>query len=170
MSMGDRIAVMKDGVIMQVDEPSAVYATPSNRFVGSFIGNPPMNFIDGVVRVNGDDVVVTIGENEIPVDSSVASQVASFDGRPITLGIRAENMVALDAPAEGALPVTVHVVEPLGSQNLLTVDLGGHRMKVSTHPTFDVKADDSLWIQFPPNQIRWIDPETEDVLGAPIPA
>ena len=170
MSMGDRIAVMKDGVIQQCDDPSTVYSQPANRFVGGFIGTPPMNFLDGIVRADGDDVAVNIGGNDIAPDPAVAAQVASFAGRHITLGIRAENMVALDAPADGALPATVHVVEPLGSQNLLTIDIGGDRMKLSTHPSFDVGPDDTLWVRFPPEQIRWIDPETEDVLQALQPA
>ncbi len=170
MSMGDRIAVMKDGIIQQVDDPSTVYRHPSNKFVGGFIGNPPMNFLDGIVRVDGEEVTVTIGGNELRPAPEVASKVASFDGRHVTLGIRAENMVALDAPAEGTLQATVHVVEPLGSQNLLTVDIGGDRMKVSTHPTFAVDHDDTLWVQFPPEQIRWIDPDSQDVLQALQPA
>ena len=165
LSMGDRIAVMKNGVIQQVDAPSTVYAEPSNRFVGSFIGNPPMNFLEGVVAVSGDEVNVNVGANTITPDPSIARAVAAFDGKPITLGIRAENMHALDGPAADAVEVTVSVVEPLGSQNLLTVDVGGDRMKVATHPTFEVAPDDKLWVQMPTEQIRWIDPDTEVVLS-----
>ncbi len=164
LSMGDRIAVMKDGVIQQVDDPSTVYAEPTNRFVGSFIGNPPMNFLDGVVhRVDGA-VSVGIGGNEITPAAALANAVAAYDGKPITVGIRAENMRALETETEGAVPVRVEVAEPLGSQNLLTVSIGDNRLKVSTHPTFPAEAGDTLWIQFPPEQIRWIDPQTEKVL------
>lgn len=165
LSMGDRIAVMKDGVIQQVEAPSTVYSEPANRFVGSFIGNPPMNFLDGVVVVEGDAVYVKVGANSIVPTPSLASAVSAFDGNPITLGIRAENMLALDGPANDAIEVTVTVVEPLGSQNLLTVDVGGHRMKVATHPTFEVSPDDKLWVQIPAEQIRWIDPTSGKALS-----
>ncbi len=166
LSMGDRIAVMRDGVIQQCDEPSTVYADPSNRFVGGFIGNPPMNFLDGLVRADGDEVRVSVGGNDIAPAPHMASALAGFDGRPITVGIRAENMKAMTGQADGSVPVTVQVVEPLGSQNLLTVDVGENRLKVSTHPTFDVSAGDTLWVQFPPDQIRWIDPATEEVVSS----
>ena len=74
-------------------------------------------------------------------------------------------MVALGESAPGAIQVDVQVVEPLGSQNLLTVEIGGHKMKVATHPTFDAAAGQPLWVQFPAEQIRWIDPESELVLA-----
>ena len=164
LSMGDRIAVMKDGVIQQVDEPSIVYANPSNRFVGSFIGNPPMNFLEGTVHCDGATVAVSIGGDDIAPAAVYHDTLSRYDGRSILLAIRAENMVALSEPVEGSIEVDVEVVEPLGSQNLLTVQVGANRLKVSTHPTFDVSAGDSLWLQFPPDQIRWVDPETEKVL------
>lgn len=165
LSMGDRIAVMKDGVIQQVDKPSTVYAEPANKFVGSFIGNPPMNFLDGSVTVDGDSVGVEVGGNTLVPEPALAKSVAGFDGKTITLGIRAENMLTLEGPEENAVEVTVEVVEPLGSQNLLTVRVGDDRMKVATHPTFAIEPDDTLWVQIPPNQVRWIDPSTEEVMS-----
>ncbi len=164
LSMGDRIAVMKGGVIQQVDHPSMVYANPTNQFVGSFIGNPPMNFLHGLVRDTADGVRVMVGENDVDPGPRFQRALSPYVGGTITLGIRAENMKALEGPAVGAVPTVVHVVEPLGSQNLLTVQVGDHRLKVSTHPTFEVSPDDTLWVEFPPSQIRWIDPETQEVV------
>ena len=60
LSMGDRIAIMKDGVIQQVSEPTTLYDQPSNQFVGSFIGNPPMNFMHGAVQKSGDQLQVSV--------------------------------------------------------------------------------------------------------------
>jgi multiple sugar transport system ATP-binding protein len=170
LSMGDRIAVMRDGVIQQVDQPSTVYADPVNRFVGGFIGNPPMNFLNGtVVGGQGDaPVMVELGDNRIVPAAEVADAVGAFKGRPITIGVRAENMRIIDGGSghDGeAVAATVEVVEPLGSQTLLTIDVGGARLKVSTHPTSEVKADDTLWVELPPQHIRWIDPDTERVIG-----
>ncbi len=164
LSMGDRIAVMKDGVIQQVDQPNVVYTHPANQFVGSFIGNPPMNFLDGQVVVSDGQLSVMVGSDRIAPGADKIESLRPFAGKPIRLGIRAENMEALAAPADGAVKVHVLVVEPLGSQNLLTVQIGDHRMKVSTHPTFDVAGGNDLWLHFPAEQIRWIDPDTELVL------
>jgi multiple sugar transport system ATP-binding protein len=164
LSMGDRVAVMRDGEIQQVDAPNKVYESPTTRFVGSFIGNPPMNFVDGTITRNGDGTKVVVGGHEFTPHAAVAPLIRDLSGDRVILGIRAENMETLAQPAADSVPVMVQVVEPLGSQNLLTVDLAGHRLKVATHPTFPAKADHELHVRFPADQIRWIDPATELVL------
>jgi multiple sugar transport system ATP-binding protein len=73
------------------------------------------------------------------------------------MGIRAENMETLAKPAQDALQVEVLVVEPLGSQNLLTVKIGDDLVKVATHPTFRVAPGDDVWLRFPAEKIRWVD-------------
>ena len=80
-----------------------------------------------------------------------------YDGKPIVVGIRAENMETLNQPADDALQVRVLVVEPLGAQNLLTVRIGEDIVKVATHPTFEVAPDMDVWLRFPADKIRWVD-------------
>ncbi|HXK43664.1 MAG: ABC transporter ATP-binding protein [Anaerolineae bacterium] len=164
MSMGDRIAVMRDGIIQQVDHPKTVYDYPASRFIGGFIGTPPMNFLKGQVQRENGRTIVRIGDFSLTPEPSMQPLLARYDGKPIVAGIRAENMETLATPAEDALQAQVLVVEPLGSQNLLTIAFGEHRMKVSTHPTFAAHADADVWLRFPPEHIRWIDPETEQAL------
>jgi multiple sugar transport system ATP-binding protein len=164
LSMGDRIAVMRDGVIHQYSRPTEVYDLPSNQFVGSFIGNPPMNFMHGQVQRNGGDVKVAIGDFHLEPVELMQPLLRSYDGQQIVLGIRAENMETSRRPAEDALRVNVQVVEPLGSQNLLTVKIGGDTVKVSTHPTFEVAPDQDVWLRFPADKIRWVDPKSGQVL------
>jgi multiple sugar transport system ATP-binding protein len=171
LSMGDRIAVMHQGSIEQCDVPMRVYDEPANQFIGSFIGNPPMNFLDGHVHVEEGKPRVTIATSDdgqerftfTPVESA-HRMLRGYDGKPIRIGIRAENMETLNQPADNALHVIVHVVEPLGSQNLLTVRAGDHTIKVSTHPDFEARPDQDLWLRFPAGKIRWIDPDTGLVL------
>ncbi|MEM7339243.1 MAG: ABC transporter ATP-binding protein [Actinomycetota bacterium] len=164
LSMGDRVAVMRDGEIQQIDAPSTVYESPSNRFVGSFIGNPPMNFLDGTVVRSGDGASVMVGSHELKPPAEVVPAIRDLSGDQILLGIRAENMETLSSPSADSVPVEVIVVEPLGSQNLLTVDVAGHRLKVSTHPTFSPTPGNELHIRFPVEHVRWIDPVSERVL------
>ena len=166
LSMGDRIAVMKDGVIQQFEHPTTVYDNPSNQFVGSFIGNPPMNFLAGRIEANGagDGMQAFIGDFRITPAPEMDAVLAAYAGQPIIIGIRAENMEAVDRPSDHALKVRVIVVEPLGSQNLLTVRIGDDNVKISTHPTFAVAADDDVWLRFPSDQIRWIDPASGKAL------
>ena len=166
LSMGDRIAVMKDGVIQQIDEPTTVYDLPSNHFVGGFIGNPPMNFMTGQVQRNNGHVHVQIGDFKLEPASFMQPVLKPYDGQKIMIGIRAENMETLNTPADDAVKVQVLVVEPLGSQNLLTVNIGEDRVKVATHPTFNVAPDQDVWLRFPADKIRWVDREKGHVLYA----
>ncbi|MGI9598466.1 MAG: ABC transporter ATP-binding protein [Acidimicrobiales bacterium] len=165
LSMGDRVAVMREGELQQLDVPSTVYESPSNRFVGSFIGNPPMNFLDGAIHRDTQGLRVEVGDHSIDPGAAIEPVLAGIPGDRVVLGIRAENMEAVPHAGPDTVPVMVDVVEPLGSQNLLTVSMAGHRLKVSTHPTFPIKADEQLHIRFPADQIRWIDPATDLVLA-----
>lgn len=167
LSMGDRVAVMRDGEIQQCDAPNIVYESPSNRFVGGFIGNPPMNFLDGAIRRSGDAVVAAVAHHEFLPAPELRPLIRDLPGDRIMLGIRAENMETLTDPGPDTVPVRVEVVEPLGAQSLLTVQVGGHRLKVSTHPSLPVAVGDELHIRFPADQIRWIDPATDKVLYTP---
>jgi multiple sugar transport system ATP-binding protein len=164
LSMGDRIAVMKTGEILQYDKPDTVYDLPANRFVGSFIGTPPMNFMHGQVQRENGRVIVRVGDfNLKPVDT-MQPLLKSYEGEPILMGIRAENMETLAKPAADALQVEVLVVEPLGSQNLLTVQIGNDLVKVATHPTFRVTPGTDVWLRFPAEKIRWVDRDNGRVL------
>jgi multiple sugar transport system ATP-binding protein len=160
LSMGDRIAVMYAGKIVQVDSPTRVYDHPVNRYVGSFIGNPPMNFIKGQVQRENGSVKVMIGDFTLKPTPEMTEALLPYDGKLIHLGIRAENIEALTTPTPDTLPVNVEVVEPLGSQNLLTILIGSDTIKVSTHPDFEVQPGKQLWLRLPVQKIRWIDPDT----------
>lgn len=166
LSMGDRIAIMKSGVIQQYDQPDIVYDKPANLFVGSFIGNPPMNFLQGQVQSQNGQVNVRIGDFMMTPAAGMLPILKSYQGKRVTMGIRAENMETLKTPAEDALQVEVLVVEPLGSQNLLTVQIGDDIVKVATHPTFEVAPGTDVWLRFPADKIRWIDRESEQALYA----
>lgn len=163
--MGDRIAVMKQGKILQCDHPTKVYDMPVDQFVGGFIGNPPMNFLQGqVVRQDGA-TRVQIGAFQLTPSEEYQPVLRAHEGKPIILGIRAENMEALAQPAADALEVNVEVVEPLGSQNLLTIHVNGDTLKVSTHPDFAVRMGERVWLRFPPHKIRWFDAQTRRSLA-----
>ncbi|HQV68783.1 MAG TPA: ABC transporter ATP-binding protein [Thermoflexales bacterium] len=140
LSLGDRIAVMKNGKILQCDSPLVVYDNPADMFVGGFIGNPPMNFISG-------------GRME------AAGYPAPKNGR-LMAGIRAENIEPHTQAATGALESRVVVVEPLGSHNLITARVGDEIVKVSAHPDMRIDHDQTIWLKPEPRKIRWMDAET----------
>lgn len=164
LSMGDRIAVMRAGQIQQIEHPSIVYDKPATQFVGGFIGTPPMNFMEGQVQSQNGHLEVRIGDLDLRPGEEMQPLLQPYAGEKILVGIRAENMETTAQPSENGLEVEVLVVEPLGSQNLLTVKIGDDIVKVATHPTFSVEPGMKIWLQFPPEKIRWVDPASGKAL------
>jgi multiple sugar transport system ATP-binding protein len=168
LSLGDRIAVMREGKIVQVAEPMVVYDRPAERFVGGFIGNPPMNFLRASVSRENGHARVILGEQALigPADlmdavapdapDTVNAGGADRSGEVI-LGIRAENIEAraeaTDDPA--SLQGEVLVVEPLGSHLLLTVLVDGQQIKVLTRTDFPTAPGRPIWLHPEADKIRW---------------
>ncbi len=167
LSMGDRIAVMNAGSIVQLDNPLQVYDHPADTFVGGFVGTPPMNFLAAELAPNGAaGPVVHVSGGSF----TVGNGAAGLSGRKLILGIRAESIEVEPTRADGLIEATVIVVEPLGSHNLLTVRSGEDMLKVSTSPRLFPEPDSSVWLRIEPNRIRWMDPDTGraiDDQGAP---
>ena len=120
MSMGDRIVVMRDGVVQQVDTPLTIYHHPTNKFVAGFIGSPTMNFISGQLQRNGKMSFRQVGSGfELPLAPAIADRLKDVVPGPVTLGIRPEH-IHMYRPAEVATvaPITalIEVVEPVGNE------------------------------------------------------
>lgn len=165
MSMGDQIAVMNSGRILQFDHPTRVYDLPVDRFVGGFIGNPPMNFLRGRAGRKDGAYVVQIGQFALTPPVALQPSLAAYEGQDVLVGIRAEWMETLTTPHDDALPVKVEVVEPLGSQNLLTIHVGDQVLKVSTRPDMEVRVDQQVWLRFPTHLVRLMNAETGRALA-----
>jgi multiple sugar transport system ATP-binding protein len=166
LSMGDRIAVMNAGHIVQVDSPLAVYDRPADAFVGGFIGTPPMNFVAAEVVTNGATPVARLSGGTLPL----GEDARPLAGREVLLGIRAESIQVGTEPSEGAIRATVVVVEPLGSHNLLTVQTGEDMLKVSASPQLFPEPESDVWLRIAPERIRWMNADGEAAVtdsGAP---
>ncbi len=167
MSMGDRIAVMRAGKILQLGEPLDIYQTPVDRFVGGFIGNPPMNFVAVTLDKGAEGLVAGVsGAGSVAVDPAATEHLRPYVGKTVTLGIRAENIEVLrDGGAGGTLQARVLVVEPLGSHDLLTCQLGSEQIKVSTRPDMAVRSGEDVALALEPDRTIWLDPESERTIG-----
>lgn len=159
LSLGDRIAVMKDGDIVQCDSPLTVYDYPATPFVGSFIGNPPMNLLTADASIAADGPAATVGGVTFPAPGK------ALGGR-LLLGIRAENIQTHAEAMAGAIPGSVLVIEPLGSHNLLTVQVGDARVKAHTHADTAFQPGQPIWLELSTAKIRWLDPEAGVALAA----
>ncbi|HEX8859023.1 MAG TPA: ABC transporter ATP-binding protein [Actinomycetes bacterium] len=149
LSLGDRIAVMNQGRIVQHDTPTRVYAEPASRFVGGFIGNPPMNFLAGRLGGNGRPEL-RIGEHAIELPAGIAP---AGSGETL-VGIRAENIAPATEPSPGAVPARTQVVEPLGSHLLLTAAIGEQLLKVVAPVDFPAQPNRDLWLRLEPAKLR----------------
>jgi multiple sugar transport system ATP-binding protein len=158
LSLGDRVAVMKDGRVTQCASPTDVYDNPATEFVGGFLGSPPMNFLSGTVSENGHGLALELGDQWVPVPA----ELSTYRDRRLDLGVRAESLRVLGADEPEGLTCTVEVFEPLGSSVLLTTVLSGQRVKVSAPPGFRAAPGDELRVA--PTQTRWYDPETQLLL------
>lgn len=131
--MGDRVAVMKDGLLQQVDAPRVLYDSPVNSFVAGFIGSPAMNLIEGTIASDG----ITIGSTVLAVPRAL--QMASGAG-PVTVGLRPE---ALELVGEGAgIPAVVNLVEELGSEAYVYCQLADNaKDAITAAPDVIVRVD-----------------------------
>ena len=164
LSMGDRIAVMNAGRIVQLDSPLAVYDNPADMFVGGFVGTPPMNFLAAQISADGGAPVVKLSGGSFRLADNGAAALA---GRKVVLGIRAEAIVVEPTAGEGLVQATVIVVEPLGSHNLLTVKSGEDVLKVSTPPHLFPEPESSVWLRLEPHRIRWMDADSGAAIDSP---
>ncbi|MDQ7849336.1 MAG: ABC transporter ATP-binding protein [Armatimonadota bacterium] len=160
LSLGERIAVMKDGRIVQCDTPARVYDTPVNQFVGGFIGNPPMNFLEAILRWEEGRQVVEVAGVSIPANGRTSAEVSG----PVLLGIRPEHIAVSLQPVPEGIPARVLVLEPVGPQQLLTVEAGGAVLKVTTAVEFHATGGSCVWLRFDPARIRLMDARSGQAL------
>jgi multiple sugar transport system ATP-binding protein len=166
LSMGDRIAVMRSGKLVQVGDPLTIYNEPVDQFVGGFIGNPPMNFLAARVEArDGGAVAVLADAGELRIGTDAAAAVADFRGRNLLLGIRAEN-VEVEPKRSAGLQARVLVVEPLGSHNLVTLRIGQEQLKATTRPDARFLPDQEVGLVMDAGRIRWLDAEAGIAIDA----
>ncbi len=128
MTMGDRIAVMKDGEVQQVAAPLELYEKPVNRFVAGFIGSPGMNFLEGRVVYHNGHAEFDEGSLRLPIPDGMRDALAPWRDREVTFGIRPEDITSTDTNKDWKearqIRATVEVVEPMGSETFLYMTTG----------------------------------------------
>ena len=163
MTLGDRVVVMKDGVVQQVGEPLELYNQPANKFVAGFIGSPAMNFAAVTVTEANGSLIAENAGLRIKLPDETAQRLRGHVGRQITLGVRPEDLtVATTADADQpCFDATIEVVEQLGSEILLDMKVGEGVMVASVEPTVRVKVRDRLRLAMRPSRLHVFDAKTE---------
>ncbi|PAA28624.1 ABC transporter ATP-binding protein [Pseudomonas fragi] len=168
MTLGDKVAVMKDGIIQQFGTPRQIYNDPANLFVASFIGSPPMNFIPLRLQRREGRLLALLDSGQARCELPLGMQDAGLEDRDVIVGIRAEQIVLAPAEANG-LPVIraeVQVVEPTGPDTLVFVTLNGIKVCCRLAPDDAPAVGQSLNLQFDPAKVLLFDANTGERLGA----
>ncbi len=156
MTMGDRIVVMKDGIIQQNDTPQNLYDFPCNLFVAGFIGSPQMNFIDAVIRKQGSDYIAEFCGSSTNLKANPA--LDKYVGKTVVLGIRPEDVVAGESDGIAA---KIDIAELMGAEINLYLDCQGVKLIARTASTFKGREGDTAKFTLKTEKIHLFDKETE---------
>lgn len=167
MTMGDRIVVMKDGLIQQVGAPLDIYDNPVNVFVAGFIGTPPMNFMDAVVKEENGKLFADMGVFKVKIPEGKFKNIRHYLNKPVIFGIRPEAIeeAALVKADEDTIVVAkVDVFEMMGSEVNLFLSAGDITFTARTEPHSKVKKGEEHRLAFDMNRIHLFDKQTEKVI------
>ncbi len=164
MTMGQRMAIMKDGVLQQCDKPEEVYSHPANKFVAGFIGSPPMNFLDAVIKEGRVDA----GAFSLPLPSG--HPAIAMNGKRVTLGIRPEELFDKALPTnvpstpDNTLKALVDVMEPLGHEYVAYLQVNGSKLVASIDKETKLRPGSEAEILVNLDRVHIFDAETDQAI------
>ena len=167
MTLGTRIVVLKDGVIMQVDSPQKLYNEPNNLFVAGLIGSPQMNFIDAVCKVEGERVTLNFEKTSVVLPPAKAKKLidGGYNGKTVVMGIRPEDIgdsqIEIEAHKDAVFETDVTGYELLGSEVLLYFNVAGTAMTAKVDSRTTARMGDHITLAIDPEKIHCFDKETE---------
>ena len=170
MTLGTRIVVLKDGVIMQVDSPQKLYNEPNNLFVAGFIGSPQMNFIDAVCKVEGERVTLNFEKTSVVLPPAKAKKLidGGYNGKTVVMGIRPEDIgdsqIEIEAHKDAVFETDVTGYELLGSEVLLYFNVAGTAMTAKVDSRTTARMGDHITLAIDPEKIHCFDKETELII------
>ncbi|MBI6817641.1 ABC transporter ATP-binding protein [Pseudomonas syringae] len=171
MTLGDKVAVMKDGIVQQFGTPKQIYTDPANLFVASFIGSPPMNFIPLRLQRKDGQLIAALDSGLARCELPVGVSDAGLEDREIILGIRPEQIMLAGAESTGlpTIRAEVQVTEPTGPDTLVFVTLNHSKVCCRLAPDVAPQVGESLTLQFDPARVLIFDAQSGErlwVLGA----
>ena len=165
MTMGDRIVVLKDGLIQQIGTPLGLYNTPVNRFVAGFIGSPPMNFMKVSLKMDGGKLLADEGTFKVELTPQQAETLRNYAGKDAILGVRPEDLLFTEAPERvNNVATKVEVIEPLGSEIHLWVSTKNNQLVAKVAPRHVFHIGDTANLHPDLTKIHFFDLETEKAI------
>jgi len=171
MTMGDRIVVLKDGLIQQVDDPLTLYNQPKNIFVAGFIGSPAMNFMDAEIKKEGETYYIDgYGTFKIRVPEDKKELAKDYIGKEVVFGVRPEDIVDtnitqdFEVEEDNSFKADVEVVEPMGSEIYLYLAEDGHSLIARVEAESKAEVGDTINLGVDLRKIHIFDAETEEAI------
>ncbi|SDH64202.1 multiple sugar transport system ATP-binding protein [Pseudomonas benzenivorans] len=167
MTLGDKVAVMKDGIIQQFGTPQQIYNDPANLFVASFIGSPPMNFIPLRLQRRDGQLWALLDSGQARCELPLGAMEEGLESREVILGIRPEQ-IGIAQGGDGSLPsirAEVQVTEPTGPDTLVFVELNQTKVCCRLAPDAAPQVGASLELQFEPSKVLLFDAQSGERLG-----
>ncbi len=168
MTMGTRIAVMRDGVLQQLDAPQVVYDHPANMFVAGFIGSPAMNFFPAELRRDAGVLKVDAGSFQIEVPSQFHAKLQGYNKESVILGIRPEDIYdrhwAPNLPNLNPVTMKVDVVEHLGNEMFAYLIAGSNNATARLDSRTDISAGDTIEVVVDASRMHLFDPTSQDAV------
>jgi multiple sugar transport system ATP-binding protein len=167
MTLGDKVAVMKDGIVQQFGTPKEIYNNPANLFVASFIGSPPMNFIPLRLQRKDGRLIALLDSGQARCELPMNMNDAGLEDREVILGLRPEQILLASAETSGlpTIRAEVQVTEPTGPDTLVFVDLNQSKVCCRLAPDVAPQVGESLNLQFDPSKVLLFDAKTGERLG-----
>jgi len=169
MALADRIVIMHEGVLQQVGSPEEVYAHPSNLFVAQFVGSPVMNVTNASVTAEGNAARVTVdGAREgfaFPAELLARLDDHKASNGRLALGIRPEGVQVRNDSADGFMEVEAHIIEPLGSYDIVDLKVGDQMLRARTKSGYVTTAGKTVWARLDPAQAHFFDTASGQSLG-----
>jgi multiple sugar transport system ATP-binding protein len=174
MTMGDRIAVMRDGLVQQCDTPLGLFNSPANRFVAGFIGSPPMNFLDATLHRQDDGLHVDAEHFRVrlpdPAEPEREQRLAGYVGKPVVFGIRptdifdSANPGPVEVTAANTIQVQVDVIEPMGAESVLYLSVGDETLVASVDSATAAQEGEALDVVLNMSKAHLFDPGTDQAI------
>lgn len=164
MTMGDRVAILNEGVLQQYNPPNRVYSHPSNVFVAGFVGSPPTNLFDCTLK---EEAVLDAIEFKYPVPKDIwETAKAAATSSEVILGVRPQDVrVYKDATVKnGLIETNLYTTEPLGDVMILDLQVGAYIVKAVVSPDFEIGGREKLWVRFPVDKVYLFDKKTGNAL------
>jgi multiple sugar transport system ATP-binding protein len=160
MTMGDRIAVMNQGHLEQVGTPAELYNNPKNVFVADFIGNPPMNMLEGTLVKKNGNMAIDLGFSVYELPSRAKELIKRAKTSKVTLGVRPEEIAIMKEGTKNSFEAEVVYMELVGKESNVHLEAGGNPFIAIRSSTQDLKVGDKVWVSFDDEKIHIFDQES----------